>query len=214
MIISLGYRKNGFDAYGGKVLRKSDMGYWMDRPQRTDPNGVALGLDEDICEVESGFFDLLPTIRSVWMENPECVIHMTEKTLKLFRDNNVVLRGVYDSSAERLAKKHHLRFLHLDVKLASVGDYYERGRDTISIVFRDTGDAHINQDCACQGISAGNTGGGELNIDIPDDFWRSMTVVELADMCWHSGEIISNGKLAEFMKKAKEKNGFLLDFSK
>ena len=52
MNVSSGYRKNGFDAYGGAYLRKEDMAYWMDSPARTDPQGVALGLDEEIKEVE------------------------------------------------------------------------------------------------------------------------------------------------------------------
>ncbi len=52
MIVSLGYRKNGFDAYGGTILRKEDMAHWTNREERTDPEGVDLGLDEKIREVE------------------------------------------------------------------------------------------------------------------------------------------------------------------
>ena len=48
MNVSLGFRKNGFDAYGGKVPRKKDMAYWMNDPLRTDPDGVALGLSEEV----------------------------------------------------------------------------------------------------------------------------------------------------------------------
>ena len=125
MNVSCGYRKHGFDAYGGKYLRKEDMSYWMDSPDRTDPQGVALGLDEEIKEVEPDFFELLPTIDSLWIHNPECKIHMTDKTIRLFQDNRVLLRGVYDSVAKRLAQKYHLRILHLDMELVSVGDYFE-----------------------------------------------------------------------------------------
>ena len=56
MIVSSGYRKYGFDAYGGKVLRKEDMGFWMHMPERTRPQGVCLELKEDVEEVEKGFF--------------------------------------------------------------------------------------------------------------------------------------------------------------
>lgn len=58
------------------------------------------------------------------------------KTIRLFQDNRVLLRGVYDSVAERLAQKYHLRFLHLDMELVSVGDYFERGVDIITVRFR------------------------------------------------------------------------------
>ncbi|MBO4915554.1 MAG: hypothetical protein J5449_10145 [Oscillospiraceae bacterium] len=213
MVVSLGYRKHGFDAYGGEILRKEDMAHWMDGEDRTDPRGVALGLSEEIREVEPDFFELLPTIASVWIQNPECDLHMTEKTAELFRKNNVILRGVYDTTAERLAREYHLRFLHLDVKLASVGDYFEHGVDIITVRFREDGSAYIHQDCQCQGISAGNTGGGEVSFDIPNDFYRSMTSKELADMCWRTNAIIADGVLAAFMKKAKSKDGFLLDFT-
>ena len=125
MIVSAGYRKKGFDAFGGKVLRKGDMSHWMNDPNRTDPNGVALGLGDEVTEVKRDFFRLLPTVSSIWMENPECKINMSKKNEKLFLKNNVIIRGRYDTSAEAFARRYHLRFLHLDVKLASVGDYFE-----------------------------------------------------------------------------------------
>ena len=96
MNVSLGYRKRGYDAYGGEILRKEDMAHWMDDERRADPQGVALGLGEEVREVEPDFFELLPTISSVWIQNPECDLHMTEKTAELFQKNNVILRGVYD----------------------------------------------------------------------------------------------------------------------
>ncbi|MBR5741957.1 MAG: hypothetical protein IKX91_05305, partial [Firmicutes bacterium] len=110
--------------------------------------------------------------------------------------------------------EYGLRFLHLDVELCSVGDYFESGNDTITIRFREDGSVYVNQDCRCQGISAGNTGGGEVDIDLRRDFYRRMTPEELAGMCWHSRTILENGKLAAFMAKAKEKKGYLLDFSR
>ena len=213
MNVSLGYRKHGFDAYGGKILRKKDMSYWMNEQIRVDPQGVALGLDEEVKEVEPDFFDLLPTINSVWLHNPECELHMTEKTIALFRKNNVVLRGAYDTAAERLAREYRLRFLHLDVELLSSGDYFERGVDIITLRFFDNGSAYIHQDCRCQGSAPGQTGGGEISVDIPDDFYLSLTCEQIAEKCWHSKDIIAGGVLAAFLEKAKSKGGFLLDFT-
>ena len=213
MNVSLGYRKHGFDAYGGKILRKKDMSYWMNEQIRVDPQGVALGLDEEVKEVEPDFFDLLPTINSVWLHNPECELHMTEKTIALFRKNGVVLRGAYDTAAERLAREYRLRFLHLDVELLSSGDYFERGVDIITLRFFDNGSAYIHQDCRCQGSAPGQTGGGEISVDIPDDFYLSLTCEQIAEKCWHSKDIIAGGVLAAFLEKAKSKGGVLLDFT-
>lgn len=216
MNVSLGFRKNGFDAYGGKILRKEDMSYWIGRKQLTDPMGVALGLAEEVEEVEPDFFDLLPTIDSVWIENPNCKLDLTEQSVALFRKNRVILRGKFDTAAEKLARRYGLRFLHLDVQLASVGDYYERGNDVITIRFRDSGSAYIHQDCRCQGISAGNTGGGESSFDLPNDFYLKMKPKDIADQCWGScrSEMLSNGKLAAFLSKTKSKGGYFLDFTK
>ena len=212
MIVSLGYRKNGFDAFGGEILRKENIARW-DEELRCDPRGVALGLGEEIREVEPDLFELLPTINSVWIHNPECDLHMTEKTAALFRKNKVILRGVYDTAAERLAREYRLRFLHLDVELASVGDYFEHGNDTVTVRFREDGSAYIHQDCRCQGSAPGQTGGGEVSFDIPDDFYLSMTSDELAEKCWCTKTIIANGVLAAFMEKAKSKGGCFLDFT-
>ena len=52
MNVSSGYRKYGFDAYGGKYLQKSDMSYWMNNKLRTDPAGIAFELGKEIEEVE------------------------------------------------------------------------------------------------------------------------------------------------------------------
>ncbi len=190
------------------------MSYWMNERIRVDPQGVALGLDEEVREVEPDFFELLPTIDSVWIHNAECDLHMTERTAELFRRNNVVLRGAYDTAAERLAREYRLRFLHLDVELVSLGDYFERGVDIITLRFCEDGSAYIHQDCRCQGSSAGQIGGGEISVDIPDDFYLSLTCEQIAKKCWHSGDIVANGKLAAFLEKVKSKGGFLLEFTK
>ena len=213
MIVSAGYRKNGFDAFGGKVLKKSDMSYWMNSPDRTDPNGVAFELGEEVVEVEPDFFEIVPTIDELWIINPECNINMTDKTLKLFQKNKVIIRGKYDTAAEKYAREYHLRFLHLDVVLASVGDFYERsGIDIITLRFYSDGSPYIHQDCRCQGSSAGSVGGGEISFDLPKKFYLKMTADEIADRCWHSETIKENGILKDFIEKAKEKKGCFLDF--
>lgn len=215
MIVSSGYRKRGFDAYGGTILRKEDMAYWMDREERVDPRGVALGLGEEIRLVKSDFFELLPTINEIWINNPDCNIEMTEETVQLFKKNNVLFRGVYGSTAEKMARKYKLRFLHLDHKIAKVGDYFDHGSYTITLRFRNDGTVYVHQDCRTQGISASSMGGGENSFSIPKDFYLTMEPEELADKCWGNcyREILESGKLASFMAKARKKKGFYLDFT-
>ena len=133
MIVSSGYRKNGFDANGGKLLQKKDMDFWMNLPERTDPSGVCFELGDEVEEVEQGFFELVPTICELWILNPNCRLYLSETEKALFQKNNVLIRGTFDTSAEAFAKENRLRFLHIDTVIAREGDFFERGtRDRYS----------------------------------------------------------------------------------
>ena len=213
MIVSSGYRKNGFDACGGSILRREHMSHWMGSKEMTDPDGVCFELGEEIEYVDPGFFEILPTICEIWIMNPKCKLALTEAEIELFHKNNVVLRGKFDTAAEHLAQQLKLPFLHLDVELAHFGNYFERGVDIITIRFYSDGTAYIHQDCRCQGISAGNTGGGEVSFNLPDDFLTSMSPEEIADKCWISDKVKQNGILRSLMNKARKKGGLLIDYS-
>ncbi len=216
MIVGSGYRKNGFDAFAGKYLQKSDMKYWINSKEIKDPEGVCFGLGEEIEEVEPGFFEILPTIDEIWMMNPDCKMNMTENTLKLFHKNNVLIRGRFDTGAEKFAEEYHLRFMLLDTELAQAGEYDKYGVDIITLRFYGNGSAYIHQDCKCPGSSAGTIGGGEISFDLPKNFYRKMSAEDIAEKCWGScyEKIIENGILASILEKAKEKNGFLIDYRK
>ena len=195
MIVSSGYRKNGFDAHGGKLLQKKDMDFWMNLPERTDPNGICFELSEEVEEVEQGFFELVPTICEFRMLNPDCRLYLSEEEKELFQKNNVLIRGAFDTSAEVFAKENRLRFLHTDTVIAREGDYFERGIDILTLCFYQDGSAYINQDEKCQGISAGNTGGGEVDINLPKDFYKTMSAKDVAGMCWRNcyNDILERG---------------------
>ena len=133
MNVSNGYRKYGFEAHGGTYLKKSDMNYWINHPQRTDPKGICFELGEDIEDVEIDFFDLLPTLNQLWILNPKCNIYMTDTTAAMFKKNNVLIRRKFDSSAEGIARNCKLRFLHADVEIARVGDYFDHGVNIVTL---------------------------------------------------------------------------------
>lgn len=216
MIVSSGYRKNGFDAHGGKLLQKKDMDFWMNLPERTDPSGVCFELGDEVEEVEQGFFELVPTICELWILNPNCRLNLSETEKEVFRKNNVLIRGAFDTSTEAFAKENHLRFLHIDTVIAREGDYFERRIVILTLCFYHDGSAYINQNEKCQGISAGNTGGGEVDINLPKDFYKTMSAKDVAGMCWGNcyDDILKRGVLNSMMKKATMKNGFLQDYTK
>lgn len=100
--------------------------------------------------------------------------------------------------------------------IAREGDYFERGIDILTICFYPDGSAYINQDEKCHGISAGNTAGGEIDINLPEDFYKTMSAKDVAGMCWGNcyEEILKRGILNSLMKKAVKKNGFFQDYTK
>ena len=217
VIVSSGYCKIGFDAYGGKFMEKADMAHWVGSPDMEDPRGVCFQLDEEIEEVEPGFFEMLPTICELRIYNPKCRLYPTDAELELFRRNDVVIRGAFGGAAEKLARKYGLRFLHREMVLGRSGNYFsDQGIDIITLRFYDNGDAYINQDCRCQGSSAGSIGGGEIDFDLPKDWYLNMSAEDVAGECWGTcyEAILKNGVLAGLIKKARAKKGFLLDFRK
>lgn len=216
MIISSGHRKKGFFANGGSVLHESDMNSWKNEPLMTDPMGICFELGKDVKEVDDGFFDLFPTLSEIVINDPECVVYLSESSAEHLRKNGVTIRGGFDTSAEKLAREYGLRFLHIDTLIGREGNYFELGVNTVELRFYDDGSAYINQDCSCQGISAGNTGGGEARFSLPKDFYLTMSAKDIAEKCWGCcyDSIIRKGILAGLIKKAKLKKGFLICCSK
>ena len=95
-----------------------------------------------------------------------------------------------------------------------MGDYYDQGNDLITLRLFPDGSAKIHQDCRCQGSSAGSVGGGEIDVNIPKDFWRTHSPKDIADLCWGScySAILKCEALKSFLAKAKKKNGFCFRF--
>ncbi len=207
MTIVSDYRNNGIVANGEKVLKVEHMINWMDLPQRVDPNGISLELGNIIEEVEDGFFTLFPTVNELIISNPDCNFVLSDETMNLFKKNNVLIRGKFDSNAEKLAQDLNLRFLHSDTELARNGDYETYGFNIVTLRFNSAGNAYLHQN-----ISDPN-GGGENIIDLPNDFYIIMNADEIADKCWTNlccEDIKNNGILDNLINKARNKNGFLI----
>lgn len=217
MNVSSGYMKYGFDAYGDSVLRAEHMAYWMNDPMRTDPKGISFELGNSIEEVENNFFFLVPTINELIIKNPECNVVMSDESIALFINNDVLIRGEFNTAAERFAKEYGLKFLHTNVELGYDGEYYSAaGIDSVDLRFNKDGSAVLHLNNFCPGSSGGWSGGGEITDELPMDFYKTMTFEEVAARGWSSCRemIISNGILKGLLENAKAKGGFLIDYSK
>lgn len=198
----------GYSAYGeGELCVKDCEGY---KKEDFVDKKISFYLYSDVTSVEEGFFDIFDGLKEIIIPDTVTYIGVTDVTLEILQKNKVLIRGAFDSYAEKFAKKYELEFLHSDLEIACVGDYFDGGVDIITIKFSLSAQPCIHQDSRCQGNSAGSTGGGEVSISIPEDFYLTHTAEDIADMCWGScyEKISKNTKLKDFLEKAKMKKGY------
>ena len=211
MKIHISSELEGLCVQGEGMLLVSDLEKYIRREGAPrDPMGVGFELCEGITDVEAGFFDGVKNLTQIVIARSVKSIGLTEKTREILAKSDTVIRGEFDTFAERFARENGLCFLHCDIQLAQAGDYNERGRDTITLQLFSNGSAVLNEDCRCAGISAGNTGGGECDVKLPKDFYLTHSQKDLAELCWHScyDGIVKCAKLRTFLAKAKKKGGF------
>ena len=204
----------GIDAYGEGPLYVKDIEYHREEDFRKDREPVSFILSPGVTTVEAGFFDIFLTIAQLVVSDTVKRIDMSERSVKLFRDNHVTVRAAFDSYGEAFARKYGLHFLHEDIELTRHGDYFEHGIDIITLCFRPDGSPFIHQDCRCQGSSAGSTGGGEVSLDLKQDFYKTLSQKDIADMVWGScySGVLGSEALRVFLEKARKRKGYQVQY--
>ena len=210
MNVSSSYKRTGLSAHGDKFLSIKDLDHWKGHEYLTGSKQIAFELDDGIVEVEKGFFDLIPTIGDLEIASSVKDLGLTENTLKLFKDNNVLIRGKFDTYAERFARENNLSFIHSDFVIGRAGDYFEPwGTDVITLKFQPGSKPNLRQSNFCQGSSAGSSGGGDIDIFLPKDFYLHNTQEDIAKKCWGTcyDSIMKCNELRVLLEKAVKKHG-------
>lgn len=136
-----------------------------------------LEFTKGITKVTKGFIEAFTSIECLVMAFSVKSIERTPELDNLLITNNVLIRGEYNSLAEKLAKELGLQFLHCDIFLCwtrsspagNYDGYYENTKRTLC--FRLDGPPYIYREIFTPGISAGNNGGADLREDLPEDFY-------------------------------------------
>ena len=138
---------------------------------------TALEFTKGITRVTKGFIEAFTSMECLEIAFSVKSIERTPELDNFLIANNVLIRGEYNSLAERLAKELGLRFLHCDIFLCwtrsspagNYDGYYESTKRTLC--FRLDGPPYIYREIFTPGISAGNNGGADLREDLPEDFY-------------------------------------------
>ncbi|MBR6874519.1 MAG: hypothetical protein IKN17_13530 [Ruminococcus sp.] len=169
---------------------------------------LSYGLDYGFTSIDPAFLEQLENLRELILPDSITELEVTPKIREIFKNNNTLIRGTFDSFAERFAAEQGLHFRHSDFVIARY--FYEPASETtvMTLVFHRDGSIQAKQDVSSPGSSAGNCFGGTFWTDLPRDFYRQLTVEQVADMLPMTGRILSMGRLAQFMEKVKDRKIF------
>ena len=80
----------------------------------------------------------------------------------------------------------------------------------MKLIFKRNGNVEIKETSSSPGSSAGNTFGGSFTHSLPRDFYMTQTAEEIAERFSKDAReaILSDGRLAAFIEKAKIHNYF------
>ncbi len=156
---------------------------------------------DGITEVKKGFLESFVMLRELVIDSTVKNIEMTEELRKLLKKNCVIIRGCYGTYAEEFAQENGLTFIHKDIYLGIRRNEEHSESRTITLHFDESGQMSLLYEDFCQGISAGNTMGGEFTRDLPEQFHKDCSLEEFADMMpgAYFEQIMKNKELEAFL---------------
>lgn len=160
-----------------------------------------LHLKDGITEVKTGFLESFAILKELIIDKSVTNIEMTNELHEMLKNNSVTIRGAYNTYAENFAKENGLPFIHKDIYIGIRRNEEHQESRTVTLHFDTSGQMNLLYEDFCQGISAGNTMGGEFTRDMPEEFHKGCTIEEFADMMSeaYSEQILKNKELKEFL---------------
>ncbi len=210
MIFSKDGRKTVYFNSGGGLLEVKGEGVLIredtEALYETDPDWNkeydTLSVTEGVTGLAGGYLEEFPHINCLILGRTVGSADVSPGLLKKWRKRKTLVRGEYDTFAERFAGENSLAFLHSDIPLAAFD--YERARehDIVTLRFHPDGPPDIHFNCFTPGSSAGNFGGGEYAKRLPKDFYAGLTVEEFAEGFPEQAaeQIMSNETLRRFLE--------------
>ena len=166
---------------------------------------LAYGYDYGFTSIDTAFLEKLDTLKELILPDSITEIEMTPKLEKLLKQNGVLIRGTFDSFAEKFAAENNLNFRHRDMFLASYEFRPAHETTSLTLEFNRDGSARIEESVSSPGSSASHCFGGTFYHDLDNECCLHKSAEDIADMFGKNlhKELIENGRLAAFLEKAK-----------
>ena len=206
-IIYINHYSGLLEVEGEGVLIKEDAEVWPTTGRTWQKEYDTLSVKEGITGLGEGYLEAFPDIDCLILGRTVESVATTPELDRRLCKNKVLIRGEYNTFAEKFAEEKGLGFLHCDIHLADddIGDHYEH--DIITLRFHTKGAPDIHYNCFSPGSSAGSWGGGEYANPLPRDFYVGCTVEKFADIFNERvrGQILSNDMLRRFLDAANSR---------
>jgi len=184
-----------YEEYGGIP---EDISLFIDDP-------FSSGFNYGYTSISTSYLEKLENLKELILPDSITEIKMSPKLEKILKTNNCLIRGSFDSFAERFALENDLHFRPSDFVFAR--HVYEAYNEStvMTIEFNRDGNVKIKESISSPGSSAGNCFGGVKYYDLEKDFYKTETVESIAKKFRNSiyNAIIKDGRLAKFLEKAK-----------
>ena len=198
---------------GKGVLSREDTELLYEQGKNWAKEYDTLSVTEGITGLGVGYIEFFSHIDCLILSRTVESIAASPELLKRWRKRKVLIRGEYETFAERFAGESGLKFLHSDIHLADNDIEVAHEHDIITLRFHENGSSDIHYNCFTPGSSAGSYGGGEYANPLPRGFYVGCTIEDFANIFNErvGGQILSNETLKRFLEISNER---LRDYGK
>ncbi|MBQ6171021.1 MAG: hypothetical protein IJK34_00125 [Clostridia bacterium] len=206
-IVYINHYSGLLEVEGEGVLCKEDAEAWPTMGRKWQNEYDTLSVKEGITGLGEGYLESFTKIDCLILSRTVGTVAASPELLKSWRKRKVLIRGEYDTFAERFAGEKGLKFRHCDIPLADDDIEIAHEHDIITLRFHDRGRADIHYNCFTPGSTAGSYGGGEYAKELPKDFYVDCSLEQFASNFPERlhDQLMSNGMLSRFLDKANSR---------
>jgi len=192
---------------GKGLLLKEDADVWPTGGEHWQRGYDTLSATEGITGLGEGYLDSFSNIGCLILSRTVESVATSPELDKKLRKNKVLIRGEYNTFAEKFAQEKGLKFLHCDIPLAEDDIEIAHEHDIITLRFHENGSSDIHYNCFTPGSSAGSYGGGEYAKELPKDFYVGCTMELFANNFPERlrEQLMANEMLCHFLEAANSR---------